>query len=363
MDENAIRARITAIDKTLAELKEQWERGQVELGQYTRLKTDLERQKAELEAQLKQRPKVRTSSTSSTRGKRRAATKQRTTPKKQHPVPSSLQSDATRSRQRRSLLFLLVGFVISVILFATFFKQIQCLVAYQLDSPAFKLLKYLVPVTAVLLLIVFGGNLVIEFIRVRRFIAGEKAKLPSLSHTTIDILSVVAGVVLALIGCMILGALSPPSREECFPTPVPPASAITPVSTTPASSTPTLTSMLQQLIVTVSNERLGRTDSTVVMVTESSPPLDLIPVKGGAPVTVTIQALDQDGNTIPPGTLSYHWELCCYDPKNTPPGDTQSHTWLFRPPTDLLTETLSIRVSGQAGFNITAVIPFTITIR
>ena len=52
MDKDATRAKIQAIDKTLAELKEQLERGYIDLGRYSRLKTDWERQKAELEAQL-----------------------------------------------------------------------------------------------------------------------------------------------------------------------------------------------------------------------------------------------------------------------------------------------------------------------
>ncbi len=52
MDASAIRAKIKAINKTLTELQEQLERGYTELGPYTRLKTDWERQKAELETQL-----------------------------------------------------------------------------------------------------------------------------------------------------------------------------------------------------------------------------------------------------------------------------------------------------------------------
>jgi len=48
----SLRAKIKAIDRTLAELKQQLERGYVELGRYTRLKTDWERQKAELETRL-----------------------------------------------------------------------------------------------------------------------------------------------------------------------------------------------------------------------------------------------------------------------------------------------------------------------
>ena len=56
MDESAVRAQIEAIDKTLAELKEQLERRYIELGQYSRLKADWERQKAELEAQLSDTP-------------------------------------------------------------------------------------------------------------------------------------------------------------------------------------------------------------------------------------------------------------------------------------------------------------------
>ena len=56
MDESAIRAQIKAIDKTLAELKQQLERGYIGFGQYSRLKADWERQKAELEAQLSDTP-------------------------------------------------------------------------------------------------------------------------------------------------------------------------------------------------------------------------------------------------------------------------------------------------------------------
>ena len=52
MDEIAIRARITAIDKTLAELKGELDGGYVDIGRYTRLKTEWEQKKAELEAQL-----------------------------------------------------------------------------------------------------------------------------------------------------------------------------------------------------------------------------------------------------------------------------------------------------------------------
>ncbi len=53
VDESAIRPEIKAIDKTLAELKEQFERGYIDPGRYSRLKTDWERQKAKLEAQFK----------------------------------------------------------------------------------------------------------------------------------------------------------------------------------------------------------------------------------------------------------------------------------------------------------------------
>ena len=53
-DEIAIRAKLGAIDKTLAELQEQLERGFIDFGRYSRLKTDWERQKAELEAQLRE---------------------------------------------------------------------------------------------------------------------------------------------------------------------------------------------------------------------------------------------------------------------------------------------------------------------
>ncbi|MGD9100271.1 MAG: hypothetical protein PVF45_07300 [Anaerolineae bacterium] len=52
MSENAVRAEIQAIDKTLAELQEQLERGFIDFGRYSRLKTDWERKKAELKAQL-----------------------------------------------------------------------------------------------------------------------------------------------------------------------------------------------------------------------------------------------------------------------------------------------------------------------
>jgi hypothetical protein len=52
MDENAVRAEIQAIDKTLAELQEQLDRGFIDIGRYSRLKTDWERKKAALEAQL-----------------------------------------------------------------------------------------------------------------------------------------------------------------------------------------------------------------------------------------------------------------------------------------------------------------------
>ncbi len=49
---DATRAKIQAIDKTLKELQEQLDRGYIDIGRYTRLKADWERQKAELEAQL-----------------------------------------------------------------------------------------------------------------------------------------------------------------------------------------------------------------------------------------------------------------------------------------------------------------------
>jgi hypothetical protein len=52
MDENAVRAEIQAIDKTLIDLRDELERGLIDVGRYSRLKTDWERRKAELEAQL-----------------------------------------------------------------------------------------------------------------------------------------------------------------------------------------------------------------------------------------------------------------------------------------------------------------------
>jgi hypothetical protein len=52
VNESAIRAKIHGIDKTLGELQEQLDRGYIDVGRYTRLKADWERQKAELEAQL-----------------------------------------------------------------------------------------------------------------------------------------------------------------------------------------------------------------------------------------------------------------------------------------------------------------------
>jgi hypothetical protein len=52
MDERAIRAKIQAIDKTLSDLSEELERGFIEFGRYSRLKTEWEQQKAALEAQL-----------------------------------------------------------------------------------------------------------------------------------------------------------------------------------------------------------------------------------------------------------------------------------------------------------------------
>ena len=58
MDASAIRTKIQAVDKTLAELEEKWERGHVDIGRYSRLKTDLERQKAEWEIKLTSPPQV-----------------------------------------------------------------------------------------------------------------------------------------------------------------------------------------------------------------------------------------------------------------------------------------------------------------
>ena len=52
-DESVIRAKIKAIDKTLADLRAELERGFIDFGRYSRLKADWERQKAELEAQLR----------------------------------------------------------------------------------------------------------------------------------------------------------------------------------------------------------------------------------------------------------------------------------------------------------------------
>ncbi len=52
MNESAIRAKIQGIDKTLAELQEQLDRGYIDIGRHLRLKADWERQKAELESQL-----------------------------------------------------------------------------------------------------------------------------------------------------------------------------------------------------------------------------------------------------------------------------------------------------------------------
>lgn len=56
MNESAIRAKIQGIDKTLSELQEQLDRGYIDFGRYSRLKTDWERQKIELEAQLTPTP-------------------------------------------------------------------------------------------------------------------------------------------------------------------------------------------------------------------------------------------------------------------------------------------------------------------
>ncbi len=52
VNESAIRAKIQGIDKTLAELQEQLDRGYIDIGRHLRLKADWERQKAELESQL-----------------------------------------------------------------------------------------------------------------------------------------------------------------------------------------------------------------------------------------------------------------------------------------------------------------------
>jgi hypothetical protein len=52
LDENAIRVEIQAIDKTLADLQEQLERGFIDIGRYSRLKADWEQKKAKLELQL-----------------------------------------------------------------------------------------------------------------------------------------------------------------------------------------------------------------------------------------------------------------------------------------------------------------------
>jgi len=118
------------------------------------------------------------------------------------------------------------------------------------------------------------------------------------------------------------------------------------------------------LSITISNEvAKGHVIDTAMEVTGSSFPLDPIPVKGDSPVTVTVQALDERQNVIPPSTLTYCWDLCCQHKKPMQPSDTHQSVWGFQPPTYLQTETLTVTVSNSIGHSISAVIPFTITER
>ncbi len=121
--------------------------------------------------------------------------------------------------------------------------------------------------------------------------------------------------------------------------------------------------MAQTLIITIANEKFkDYVVSSMITMTASSSPLDLISVKGDTPVTVTIQAIDQYANVISPNVLKYQWELCCKDSRNNP-NDIQTPVWRFQPPTYLLTETLTIKVSNEIDHGIIATIPFTITVR
>jgi hypothetical protein len=144
----------------------------------------------------------------------------------------------------------------------------------------------------------------------------------------------------ALIGTLLLATVKPDSRQ------------ITP-SHTPIS-------MLYTMTITISSEK---SEPETIRATQSSPPIDSRSVKGDTPITISVQVSNQYGTEMAPNTLSYHWELCCGDVTNTPTPDDHVNLWVFRLPTYLLTETLTINVSDGASHSITATIPFTITER
>jgi hypothetical protein len=123
-----------------------------------------------------------------------------------------------------------------------------------------------------------------------------------------------------------------------------------PFTLEPLSSTPLIP---RTLSITISNEvAKGHVIDTAIEVTGSFFPLDPIPVKGDSPVTVTVQALDERQNVIPPSTLTYCWDLCCPDKKPMPPCDTHQSVWCFQPPTYLQTETLTVTVSHSIGLRV-----------
>ena len=133
-----------------------------------------------------------------------------------------------------------------------------------------------------------------------------------------------------------------------------------PISTPTPTLTNTLIPVIHTMMITISR---GSSEEVTIRVNEPFSLLNSILAKGDAPITITVQAYDQHGNVIAPDTLSYDWESCCEDLTNQPPGDTQTHAWRFRPPTYLLTETITITVSDKANRQIVATIPFTITER
>lgn len=127
--------------------------------------------------------------------------------------------------------------------------------------------------------------------------------------------------------------------------------------------TVTLTGMPKPSImrITLVSRKLG--EKTIDINESASIPVELLPVKGDEDIEVSVRVLDQYGNMIVSEALQYSWQLCCDDNRNVPPTNPQIDTWTFSPPTDLLTETLTISVSTRANESISVTLPFTITER
>jgi hypothetical protein len=87
---------------------------------------------------------------------------------------------------------------------------------------------------------------------------------------------------------------------------------------------------------------------------------EVLPVKGDWPVTVNVRAFNVSGTEILVEKLDYHWELCCGDQQNKTPIDTQSPTWTFEPPTHIPEQTLTIKVSNENGYSLSAKIQFSL---